>query len=188
MTKITIDNNPTTIPIEKWPHSLYILVAMPTNSSNMSAENYIAKSIQSAQQINQHNAKSQQPHSNQYFTGTLAEVKHHIATSLIRTNHFQVTNTTKRYIMLAFKIPEEINIKTHIGQRKQIIAANPQGIQAEFLHHLYYLQENNHPLFVYNDLLEHSMLENITKKTKLARIKLTDALRAKSQFTYGKLI
>lgn len=143
----TLFGEPQKRPVEEWPNTLYMISDIPKNTENLSPGELVATVIRNALTRNAENARQYtergtgQHSSNQYFTGKLSEVKPHIETTLNRFNKIFNTNENIKYVMLVFKVPNDITIKTDKVYGQRIKSVNPDVIQPDYLEQVYYLED-----------------------------------------------
>lgn len=134
-------------PVEEWPNSLYMICDVPKNFLDMPVVDLMVEAINIAQERNFQNSRhysdegSGQHSSNQYFTGKLAEVKHHIEVTLNRFDKIFNKDPNKKYVLLVFKIPMDIPIKTDKVYGQRIKSVNPEAIRALYLKQIYFFEE-----------------------------------------------
>lgn len=139
--------NPETRPVEEWPNSLYMICDVPRNFLDMPIVELMVEAVSIAQERNFQNSRnytddgSGKHSSNQYFTGKLAEVKHHIEVSLNRFDKIFNKDPSKKYVLLVFKVPNEIEIKTDKVYGQRIKSVNPEAIKPLYLKQVYFFEE-----------------------------------------------
>ncbi len=134
-------------PVEEWPNSLYMICDVPRNFLDMPVVDLMVEAVSIAQERNFQNSRnytddgSGKHSSNQYFTGKLAEVKHHIEVSLKRFNKIFNQDPNRRYVLLVFKVPNDIEIKTDKVYGQRIKSVNPEVIKPLYLQQVYFFEE-----------------------------------------------
>ena len=139
--------DPEARPVEEWPNSLYMICDVPRNFLDMPIVDLMVEAVSIAQERNFQNSRnytddgSGKHSSNQYFTGKLADVKHHIEVSLNRFDKIFNKDPSKKYVLLVFKVPNDIEIKTDKVYGQRIKSVNPEAIKALYLHQIYFFEE-----------------------------------------------
>jgi hypothetical protein len=139
--------DPEARPVEEWPNSLYMICDVPRNFLDMPVVDLMVEAVSIAQERNFQNSRnytddgSGKHSSNQYFTGKLAEVKHHIEVSLNRFDKIFNKDPSKKYVLLVFKVPNDIEIKTDKVYGQRIKSVNPEVIKPLYLKQVYFFEE-----------------------------------------------
>ncbi len=134
-------------PVEDWPNTLYMICDVPKNFLELPIVDLMVEAVRTAQERNFQNSRqytdegSGKHNSNQYFTGRLAEVKNHIQVTLNRFDKIFNTDPTKKYVLLVFKVPNDIDIKTDKVYGQRIKSVNPDAIKPLYLHQIYFSEE-----------------------------------------------
>ena len=139
--------DPEARPVEEWQNSLYMICDVPRKFLDMSIVDLMVEAVSIAQERNFKNARnytddgSGKHSSNQYFTGKLSEVKHHIEVSLNRFDKIFNKDPSKKYVLLVFKVPNDIEIKTDKVYGQRIKSVNPEAIKPLYLQQIYFFEE-----------------------------------------------
>ena len=139
--------DPEARPVEEWPNSLYMICDVPRSFLDMPIVDLMVEAVSIAQERNFQNSRnytddgSGKHSSNQYFTGKLAEVKHHIEVSLNRFDKIFNKEPGKKYVLLVFKVPNDIEIKTDKVYGQRIKSVNPEALKPLYLKQIYFFEE-----------------------------------------------